>query len=106
MAAVAVKVEADAAANAPPAAPTDPLTACVALWPARSSRLPRMLERITAEPYDTEAWTVVLQEAQQQLKPEHFRPIFDRFVKLFPSCLLYTSPSPRDRTRSRMPSSA
>ena len=25
---------------------------------------------------------------------------------LFPCCLLYTSPSPRDRTRSRMPSSA
>ena len=25
---------------------------------------------------------------------------------LIPSCLLYTSPSPRDRTRSRMPSSA
>ena len=24
----------------------------------------------------------------------------------FSSCLLYTSPSPRDRTRSRMPSSA
>ena len=24
----------------------------------------------------------------------------------FASCLLYTSPSPRDRTRSRMPSSA
>ena len=26
--------------------------------------------------------------------------------ELYPSCLLYTSPSPRDRTRSRMPSSA
>ena len=26
--------------------------------------------------------------------------------KLLTSCLLYTSPSPRDRTRSRMPSSA
>ena len=26
--------------------------------------------------------------------------------KLLSSCLLYTSPSPRDRTRSRMPSSA
>ena len=26
--------------------------------------------------------------------------------KLYRSCLLYTSPSPRDRTRSRMPSSA
>ena len=25
---------------------------------------------------------------------------------VYPSCLLYTSPSPRDRTRSRMPSSA
>ena len=29
-----------------------------------------------------------------------------RFLKGFKVCLLYTSPSPRDRTRSRMPSSA
>ena len=29
-----------------------------------------------------------------------------RIYVLFPDCLLYTSPSPRDRTRSRMPSSA
>ena len=29
----------------------------------------------------------------------------DRFIGGLP-CLLYTSPSPRDRTRSRMPSSA
>ena len=28
------------------------------------------------------------------------------FGVMFYSCLLYTSPSPRDRTRSRMPSSA
>ena len=28
------------------------------------------------------------------------------FPGYFTSCLLYTSPSPRDRTRSRMPSSA
>ena len=27
-------------------------------------------------------------------------------LELFCDCLLYTSPSPRDRTRSRMPSSA
>ena len=27
-------------------------------------------------------------------------------LNTFASCLLYTSPSPRDRTRSRMPSSA
>ena len=34
----------------------------------------------------------------------------DKFVEVFMgkygTCLLYTSPSPRDRTRSRMPSSA
>ena len=28
------------------------------------------------------------------------------YVRGFKHCLLYTSPSPRDRTRSRMPSSA
>ena len=35
-------------------------------------------------------------------------PLYRRVPKLkhFPLCLLYTSPSPRDRTRSRMPSSA
>ena len=32
--------------------------------------------------------------------------IFSFMVGLAASCLLYTSPSPRDRTRSRMPSSA
>ena len=35
----------------------------------------------------------------QGLKIHHAPP-------LCPDCLLYTSPSPRDRTRSRMPSSA
>ena len=30
----------------------------------------------------------------------------EKSEKLLDACLLYTSPSPRDRTRSRMPSSA
>jgi len=30
----------------------------------------------------------------------------DEQIKVWENCLLYTSPSPRDRTRSRMPSSA
>ena len=30
----------------------------------------------------------------------------DRSDGIYSACLLYTSPSPRDRTRSRMPSSA
>ena len=34
--------------------------------------------------------------------PEKEKEDFDKHV----ACLLYTSPSPRDRTRSRMPSSA
>ena len=33
------------------------------------------------------------------------KPMFTQFTELY-ACLLYTSPSPRDRTRSRMPSSA
>ena len=35
--------------------------------------------------------------------PEHLKTIFWMHPD---GCLLYTSPSPRDRTRSRMPSSA
>ena len=31
---------------------------------------------------------------------------FAAFPQWYATCLLYTSPSPRDRTRSRMPSSA
>ena len=33
-------------------------------------------------------------------------PFLDHMLHQISSCLLYTSPSPRDRTRSRMPSSA
>ena len=42
--------------------------------------------------------------------PQAFRTLIptlgNYMVSLFKDCLLYTSPSPRDRTRSRMPSSA
>ena len=37
---------------------------------------------------------------------EKFIDVKKRFDANLYSCLLYTSPSPRDRTRSRMPSSA
>ena len=38
----------------------------------------------------------------------HWGPLFGAFmiITIIGYCLLYTSPSPRDRTRSRMPSSA
>ena len=35
-----------------------------------------------------------------------FGELFTKYMEKHGSCLLYTSPSPRDRTRSRMPSSA
>ena len=38
------------------------------------------------------------------LPPLHHENDLD--VEIYNNCLLYTSPSPRDRTRSRMPSSA
>ena len=38
--------------------------------------------------------------------PEHFLVIPKEHIATANDCLLYTSPSPRDRTRSRMPSSA
>ena len=52
-----------------------------------------------------------------QIKPmkrgggrRYYRPedllVLERIRDLLYTCLLYTSPSPRDRTRSRMPSSA
>ena len=41
-------------------------------------------------------------------KEEHpkYMECGDQILRNFLNCLLYTSPSPRDRTRSRMPSSA
>ncbi len=36
----------------------------------------------------------------------HETPMFYKGLMQLTPCLLYTSPSPRDRTRSRMPSSA
>jgi len=38
--------------------------------------------------------------------PEALCEIVARCLERYPDCLLYTSPSPRDRTRPRMPSSA
>ena len=43
---------------------------------------------------------------EQRIKAWCEQLIRDQNSILFCACLLYTSPSPRDRTRSRMPSSA
>ena len=72
--------------------------------------------------YEKEYVQVVINDKVLKLVPEEFDPtefrtsgdytyvidiLFDKYISLkFKTCLLYTSPSPRDRTRSRMPSSA
>ena len=53
---------------------------------------------------------VGMRELYKKLKTHNHTPL-ERFIylhtcKMNEHCLLYTSPSPRDRTRSRMPSSA
>ena len=52
----------------------------------------------------------VLAKAEESVSFDGYRtPILTTVLKAaqaFLACLLYTSPSPRDRTRSRMPSSA
>ena len=44
-------------------------------------------------------------EAARRALTRHMKRAGRVWIRIFP-CLLYTSPSPRDRTRSRMPSSA
>ena len=44
-------------------------------------------------------------EVVQKVKEDE-ELLYEQLVDITATCLLYTSPSPRDRTRSRMPSSA
>ena len=41
----------------------------------------------------------------KEYKGDVLAPLFPTLYAVYKICLLYTSPSPRDRTRSRMPSS-
>ena len=59
-------------------------------------------------------WAALMEDMELVHEDEKFRERCDDFLGLLTpvikgyltDCLLYTSPSPRDRTRSRMPSSA
>ena len=50
--------------------------------------------------------TLPRSEAEARVGRAHFAASLEGYPLTFSICLLYTSPSPRDRTRSRMPSSA
>ena len=48
----------------------------------------------------------LIDDAIQMFHERIFDGVEKMYLKYKITCLLYTSPSPRDRTRSRMPSSA
>ena len=50
--------------------------------------------------------TLVSAGAYEDMEEAMIRGDSGTAINLIKRCLLYTSPSPRDRTRSRMPSSA
>ena len=47
-----------------------------------------------------------LDEAEERMEVLDISGAEEILLRMLKDCLLYTSPSPRDRTRSRMPSSA
>ena len=57
-------------------------------------------------PADPRFPVVCMDESNKQLIADAQAPLPLKPGQVQKDCLLYTSPSPRDRTRSRMPSSA
>ena len=79
---------------------------CLGLWPSSSS--------VLAQAPDEESKTAADQPALQRpeiLKRQtrlarQYELLEEKLFTLYGFCLLYTSPSPRDKRQSRMPSSA
>ena len=67
-----------------------------------------VLEGLVAEALGANPDLLALQEAvlAADARPEQARSLRDPMLSMVYTCLLYTSPSPRDTERSRMPSSA
>jgi len=62
---------------------------------------PELVTKVASPPYDV----LNSKEARQLVKDNPYSFLYVNKAEI-DFCLLYTSPSPRDRTRSRMPSSA
>ena len=65
----------------------------------------RLLQASTSEVYGDPEVHPQVESYWGNVNPIGPRSVYDE-AKRYADCLLYTSPSPRDRTRSRMPSSA
>ena len=71
------------------------------------NKLPELLYNFSSKPLDPDFLVVknIWRRAQVLTEFKSQVTIFTE-ITVGDGCLLYTSPSPRDRTRSRMPSSA
>ena len=69
-------------------------------------------ESTTPEQSNSSSYETILVERRERVglitlnRPKSLNALNARLSREVARCLLYTSPSPRDRTRSRMPSSA
>ena len=73
-------------------------------WPLKLTELPDTGGTVPAP--QPQSRTVLLDERDRHEQQDGIGTRRDRQAEQHSACLLYTSPSPRDRTRSRMPSSA
>ena len=72
---------------------------------AEIERKVRQLDNDVTDIYSMLSSIQAVQQRQGHRLDEIDRKLHEHDAR-FDACLLYTSPSPRDRTRSRMPSSA
>ena len=71
-----------------------------------TARLREMAEEAPVIDFVNRVFSTALRENASDIHIEPFEHKFQVRYRIDGICLLYTSPSPRDRTRSRMPSSA
>jgi len=76
------------------------------LPPALAAAQEILSDHALAEDAVQEAFLRVIRGRDRYLPSKPFSSWFYTILRNLCTCLLYTSPSPRDRTRSRMPSSA
>ena len=88
-----------------PADTESSLNTCLALAVSKGDRFEWAIKKAT-ELGVTSVVPILSQRVDVRLSPERWQKKQEHWQQIVISCLLYTSPSPRDRTRSRMPSSA
>ena len=78
----------------------------IVLTKNREAALPEIADEFMIQYKAIKSVSTVKLTTATPMTDEALEKIKERFLDSSSTCLLYTSPSPRDRTRSRMPSSA